>query len=159
MAGGAALIYGTASSGVGLLNLETIESASVLSGNRLSPPFVLGESCQRGQHLPVWVQLEAAAFSEFINSGMLERAITKHLKSVNDSNLRDAYTLLHTRNTTSVTTLLDEVPEVVRLAVTTPSLAPVKGGYSITFTLSTEAYGQLITLSKATLMLRLNKKD
>ncbi len=90
---------------------------------------------------------------------MLERAITKHLKSVNDSNLRDAYTLLHTRNTTSVTTLLDEVPEVVRLAVTTPSLAPVKGGYSITFTLSTEAYGQLITLSKATLMLRLNKKD
>lgn len=159
VAGGAPLIYGIASSGIGQANLDAIETASVFSGNKLRPSFVLNENYARGEHLPVWVQLEAAVFSEFIHSGMLEQAITKHMTIVDDSNPRDAYTLLHTRNTTSVMTHLAELPDVVRLAATTPSLAPVKGGYSISFALSTEAGGQLITLSKATLMLRLNKKD
>ena len=54
---------------------------------------------------------------------------------------------------------LAELAGTLRLAAAAPSLAPVKGGYAITFSLGTEAAGRPVTLSKATLMLRLNKKD
>lgn len=159
--GGAPLIYGAATRGTGPVGLNATETAVTFAGNKLATPLALTEICAGAEGLPAWVQLEAAVFSDFIHSGLLERAIAVHMSSVQDPNPRSAYTLLHTRNITSVTSPvapLAELAATLRLAATAPSVARVKGGYVITFSLGAEAADQPVTLSKATLMLRLNKK-